>query len=102
MMMALAFRARLTSDSLMPPTPLAMILTLHFVSGQAGQRIDDGLGRALHIGLEHHVEDIDLTSLELPGNVVQTDQPACGLLLAEPCLGGTGRFRAPCARRRPQ
>ena len=64
-MMAPPAFARLTSDSVMPPTPVEMTSTLTCSVDSLVSALRDRLGRALHVGLEDDLQLLDLAALDL-------------------------------------
>ena len=72
----------MTSDSLTAPTEPWMTLRLHLVGGEPLQRLGQRLHRALHVGLEHEAQLLDLARLDLLVQLLQRD--AGGALALEP------------------
>ena len=94
--------ASCTSEMVMPPTPLAMIFTCHFVGGELVQRIAQRLGAALHVGLEQDRDAAELLLFHLREHVAASSRPASRVSRRGTCPGDTARLRAPCVRSRPR
>ena len=75
-MIALDAVARLTSDSVIAPVPLWIVLQLHL--GMLGvdllQRVLDRADRARYIRLQQDIEILDLPGLDLGVQIVKPDR----------------------------
>ena len=89
--------ASMTSDSLMPPTPLWMMLTGDLVLRQLGDLVLERLERAGDVGLEHEVELLELALLDALEEVVERDLAAGAAGLRLVLERGSARSSACCA-----
>ncbi len=63
--------AKVMSDSVIPPTPLADDLDRHLIGGQLDQRIAQRFGAALHVGLDDDLHGGDFAVAHLRQHVFQ-------------------------------
>ena len=98
--------ASCTSFSVMPPTARCTNATLTSSRSSFAQALGDGLERAVHVGLEDHVERGRLAPLDLLEDVLELDAglrwpTACRRMVggAARWLAGLGRPCGPSCRR---
>ena len=66
----------MTSDSVMPPTPVLDDVDVDLVLRQLGDLVLEGLQRAGDVGLEHEVELLEVALLDALEDVLEGDLAA--------------------------